>query len=137
MNRAIDLPSAEDTVKLGEALAKSFYPDLVIALEGGLGAGKTTFVQGVLKGLGSKDQAQSPTFGLLHIYQAKLPIFHFDLYRLKGIEEFRSLGFEEYFDAGGVCLIEWSERITPILPNNHWKLCLEPNQEGRKALLWA
>ena len=133
----MDLPSAEDTVKLGEDLAPSLYPNLVIALEGELGAGKTTFVRGILKGLGSNDQAQSPTFNLLHIYQAKLPVFHFDLYRLKGIEEFRSLGFEEYFEAGGVCLIEWSERITPLLPKNHWKLHLEPDQEGRKALLWA
>lgn len=95
-------------------MALELRPHSVLALSGDLGAGKTTFVQGLAEGLGVQDPVQSPTFVLLNIYQNRL--FHFDLYRLKQPSDFTSLGFEEYFQSGGICAIEWPDRIQGLLP---------------------
>lgn len=87
----------------------------VLALSGELGAGKTTFVQGLALGLGILETVQSPTFVILNIYQARL--FHFDLYRLKKASDFIDLGLEEYFQKGGICAIEWPDLIVKFLPS--------------------
>lgn len=135
-SHSVYLSSAEETIKFAEALSKTFYPNLVVALYGPLGAGKTTFVKGILKGLDSIDLVQSPTYSLLHIYEGSIPVYHFDLYRLKNASEFVSLGFEEYFEEGGVCLIEWAERIESILPLKHKRISLEMSLSGRLVTLW-
>lgn len=107
--------SAEETISFGAAFGASLKPNTVLCLFGELGAGKTTFIKGVVQGATgiAPEQVVSPTFVYLNIYGN---VYHFDLYRLHDCDEFLSLGFEDYFFAGGICCIEWSERIAPILP---------------------
>ena len=97
-------------------MAPLLSPNAILALSGELGAGKTTFVQGLAAGLNITETVTSPTFVYLHSYEGKLPLFHFDLYRLTSANDFEALGFSEYFFAGGICAIEWPERI--FLPDN-------------------
>lgn len=108
------LTSSEETISFGRKMATLLPPNTILALSGDLGAGKTTFVQGLALGLGIEEVVQSPTFVLLNNYQERL--FHFDLYRLKQPTDFTSLGFEEYFQRGGICAIEWPDRIAELLP---------------------
>jgi tRNA threonylcarbamoyladenosine biosynthesis protein TsaE len=105
--------SEQETFALARKLAKKFKGDEVVFLIGELGAGKTVFAKGIAAGLGLKDihQVCSPSFTLLNIYLAKVPIYHLDLYRLSGEAEIRDLGFEDYIGEG-VVLIEWAEKIT-------------------------
>ncbi|MBF8263772.1 MAG: yjeE [Parachlamydiales bacterium] len=110
--------SAEATQDFAAGWASTLSPHCVIALSGGLGAGKTTFMKGLLRGLnGQPLEVQSPTFVYLHPYLADLPVYHFDLYRLRSSEEFRLMGFDEYFEMGGITAIEWPERIGSLLPD--------------------
>ncbi len=90
----------------------------VLALFGDLGAGKTTFMKGIAQGLEVENplSVSSPTFTYLHIYEGRLPLYHFDLYRLTSYEQFRALGFEEYLRSDGVCCIEWADHALPLLP---------------------
>lgn len=103
-----------------ESFAASFADRLcagdVIALYGGLGAGKTAFVRGLARGLGSTSEVSSPTFALVHEYDGRLPMAHFDMYRIHGLDDLYSTGFFDYLDAGGVSVIEWSENIEGFLP---------------------
>jgi tRNA threonylcarbamoyladenosine biosynthesis protein TsaE len=109
--------SSEETFVIASELAISFKPNTVVALRGNLGAGKTTFVKGIAKGLGIDiDCVSSPTFSYLNIYEAKFRIFHFDLYRLTSNEQFETSGFEEFFSAGGITCIEWPDLALAILP---------------------
>lgn len=113
--------SSEETQAVALSLSTILQPNDVILFFGDLGAGKTTFIQGLVDGLQmekSKIWTSSPTFSYLNIYPTTPAIYHFDLYRLYDSEEFLSVGFDEYFYAGGVCCIEWSERIENILPCN-------------------
>lgn len=112
--------SPEETLSHALKLSSHLHPGSVICLKGDLGSGKTSFVKGLTSGAALVDPKDvvSPTFNYLNIYQGPIPVFHFDLYRLKNVEDFLSMGFEEYFDAGGICCIEWFERIASILPKN-------------------
>jgi tRNA threonylcarbamoyladenosine biosynthesis protein TsaE len=106
----------KETIELAKTLAKSLKAGDVIALYGELGSGKTCFVKGVAEGLEFKGEVTSPTFVLINEYKGKLPIYHFDCYRLDTLKEFEKLGYEEYFYDDGVCLIEWAEKIRSLLP---------------------
>lgn len=112
--------SAEDTIKLGKDLSKNLKKGSIVAFLGDLGSGKTTLIKGIVKALSNKKNVNvnSPTFVYLNIYDVKIPVYHFDLYRIKNKNHFYSLGFEEYFSNEGICLIEWSENILDILPKN-------------------
>ncbi len=129
----IVLNSAEDTMALGAEFASRLKAGDVLALQGELGAGKTTFVQGLLKGLAILDTAQSPTFTYLQIYQGAIPVYHFDLYRLKNAQDFVFLGFEEYLFGNGIAVVEWPDRITPILPSDANLIELSYSDLGRVA----
>jgi tRNA threonylcarbamoyladenosine biosynthesis protein TsaE len=131
--RVKKLYTAEDTHLLGCELARQFRPNTIIALQGDLGAGKTTFVQGFAKGLGILDLVQSPTFTYLQVYEGSPSLIHFDLYRLKQENDFRLLGFEEYFDTGGIVIIEWPERIASLIPPTAQLITLSHDNEGRTA----
>ena len=96
----------------------------VIAFFGDLGAGKTAFVRGFVKGLGISDRVVSPTFTIVNEYDAKEKLYHFDVYRLEDVDEFYAIGGEEYFDKG-ICLIEWGEIIEEILPKRYLKIIFE------------
>ncbi len=103
----------------------------MVVLEGPLGAGKTTLAQGIARGLGVADPVTSPTFALVHEYEGSLPVFHMDLYRLSSEEEFDLIGGWEYFARGGVCLIEWAERLGSALNVPRWILTLGLLAHGR------
>ncbi len=119
------LESPDETRAFAERLASALPPNSVIALYGDLGAGKTTFVQGLVRGLGGDPlMAQSPTFTYMHRYPARLPLTHFDLYRLRSEGDFLGMGFDEAFDSGGVVVIEWPERIASLLPPGRLEICL-------------
>ena len=109
----------QQTHALGVALGQVARPNLVVALIGNLGAGKTRFVKAAAAGLGvPAEQINSPTFVLIHEYEGRLPIYHFDTYRLRDIDEFMELGADEYFTSNGVCFVEWADRVTDALPRD-------------------
>ena len=130
-SRIIKLQSADQTMKMGKMLAHRLQENSILALYGDLGAGKTTFVQGLAKGLEINDPIQSPTFIYVNEYQGKMPLFHFDLYRMKSAEDFLALGFDEYFYASGVCAVEWPQRIATILPLESIVIEFAYCEEGR------
>jgi tRNA threonylcarbamoyladenosine biosynthesis protein TsaE len=111
--------SPQATEQLGFSLARLLRPGDFIALHGELGAGKTKFAGGVAKGLGVDPAVPvtSPTYTLLNIYQGRIPLYHFDLYRLQGDDDAVALGFPDYFSGGGVSLVEWPERLQAELPS--------------------
>lgn len=114
----IHLPDLAATEALGRRLGPLLFPGAVVALVGTLGAGKTHFTRAVAEGLGVRNPAAvtSPTFTLVHEYPARLPIYHFDTYRLNSTDEFVALGTDEYFHGEGVCLVEWADRVPGALP---------------------
>ena len=107
----------EETIAFARDWAQTLRPNDVVALRGDLGAGKTHFVKGVVAGYGSADPVTSPTFTILHEYRGgRLPVFHFDFYRLEDRGEVERLGFEEYLEDGGLAVIEWADRFPELLP---------------------
>lgn len=118
--------SIEETFQLAYAIGKQLPANSVLCFFGDLGAGKTTFIKGLVEGASGypKEHVSSPTFTYLNIYEGVQKVFHFDLYRLTTADEFLSMGFEEFFTAGGICCIEWSERIEEILPHDCIKITL-------------
>lgn len=115
--------STEETEKVGQEFAKSLKPNDVIAFFGGLGMGKTAFIRGIARGLGIKDPVSSPTFAIVHEYRGKIPLYHFDMYRITSWDDLESTGFYDYLESGGICAIEWSENIEEALPEN--TICIE------------
>lgn len=128
--------SADETFNLGLQLGEQSSVPTVICLFGELGAGKTTLIKGIVHGAAQIDSAavQSPTFTYLHIYEGVKKVYHFDLYRLRDIDEFLSMGFDEYFDADGICCIEWSERIASYLPADSLLINLEHIQDDERLI---
>ncbi len=111
--------SPEDTQKIGMSLGEKIKDGVVIAFRGGLGMGKTCFTRGLAQGLGSTDTVTSPTFALINEYlSGRLPLYHFDMYRISGWEDLYSTGFFDYIEQGGVLACEWSENIENALPEN-------------------
>ena len=118
MERFISKSPAE-TEQIGKALGEKINSGTVIAYKGGLGMGKTCFTRGLALGLGSSDQVTSPTFALINEYlSGRIPLYHFDMYRISGWEDLYSTGFFDYIDEGGVIAAEWSENIEAALPDN-------------------
>jgi tRNA threonylcarbamoyladenosine biosynthesis protein TsaE len=115
---AIDAPDLAATESLGRRIGALLFPGAVIALVGQLGAGKTHLTRAIAEGLGARNPAavNSPTFVLIQEYPARLPIYHFDAYRLSGPREFTDLGVDEYFTGGGVSIVEWADKVGPAMP---------------------
>jgi tRNA threonylcarbamoyladenosine biosynthesis protein TsaE len=110
--------SANETEAIGEALAQRLRPGDVVAFRGDLGAGKTAFTRGIAHGLGIEGPVTSPTYTIVNEYpDGRLPLFHFDLYRLHSSDELFDLGWDEYLCRGGVCAVEWSENVRDALEN--------------------
>lgn len=128
--------SAQKTIYLGQKLAQLLKPGDVIRLEGDLGAGKTTFTQGVCAGLGVTTPVTSPTFTILHIYEGgRLPVYHIDAYRIEDFAEIDELGLEEFLDGQGVSMVEWAEKIQPILPASYLQVELTYGlEEGEREI---
>ena len=104
--------SPEETEKVGEALGRLLTPGTVIAYKGDLGAGKTAFTRGLARGLGCKELVTSPTYTIVNEYLGgRLPLFHFDMYRLGSSDDLFDIGWEDYLERGGICAVEWSENV--------------------------
>jgi len=110
--------SPVETEKVGEALAKVLLPGAVIAYRGDLGAGKTAFTRGLARGLGCTEQVTSPTYTIVNEYlSGKMPLFHFDMYRLHSADDLFDIGWDDYLDRQGVCAVEWSENVEEAMEN--------------------
>ena len=136
--------STEETEALGTELARSLRRGDVIAYLGDLGAGKTAFTRGLARGLGCTGRVTSPTFTIVNEYEGPIPLFHFDMYRLGDADELFDIGWDEYLTRGGICAVEWSERITEEIPadaiivticrcpeNDEWRRITVEGAEGR------
>ena len=126
----IDSFCAKDTYELVEKIGQMAKPGMVISLTGDLGVGKTLFTQGLSKGLGIEEPVNSPTFTIVQVYEeGRLPLYHFDVYRIGDIEEMDEIGYEDYFYGEGVCLIEWADLIREILPEQMCRVTIEKDLE--------
>lgn len=116
--------SPEMTFNIAYDFAKTLRKGDVVCLDGDLGVGKTAFVQGLARGLGIDGYISSPTFTIVNEYDAPLPLYHFDVYRIGDSEEMYDIGFEEYVYGDGVCVIEWSQNIADILPDKRYEITI-------------
>ncbi len=128
--------SRQETIKLGERLAKRLKAGQLVALIGELGSGKTTFVKGIAKGLGVKDYryVNSPSFVIIKEYQGSTPLYHFDVFRLDSADDLASVGYEEYFYGDGICVVEWADKIKKLLPKKYLEIKIEILKDGRRRL---
>ncbi len=127
-----------ETDFVGQKIFESLPSQCVVALVGTLGAGKTRLVQAIAKAAGIDPAGvSSPTYVLIHEYQGTVPIYHFDVYRLNGVEEFLQLGPEEYFERPGLTLVEWGDRVAAVLPRNHFTVRIEILGENSRKFLLA
>ncbi|MEW6516675.1 MAG: tRNA (adenosine(37)-N6)-threonylcarbamoyltransferase complex ATPase subunit type 1 TsaE [candidate division FCPU426 bacterium] len=133
-NKCFSTASESETEAVGELLAPQLRPGDVVALTGELGSGKTCLTRGLARGLGASGPVTSPTFNLLHEYAGPLPVYHFDLYRLKSAQELEDLGWEEYSAGNGVCVLEWAERAGSLLPAAHWAVRFEIADAGSRRV---
>lgn len=108
--------SEASTIKLGENIGKVLEPGDIISLTGDLGAGKTQLTKGIAAGLGVVDYVTSPTFIIVNEYEGRIPLYHFDVYRINDIQEMYEIGFDEYLFGKGVCVIEWGDIVSDLLP---------------------
>jgi len=122
---------------VGEKLAKKLSPGDVVALYGNMGSGKTTFTKGVGKGLGVKNSEciNSPTFVLIKEYRGKIPLYHLDLYRMDDLKEIENLAIEEYIYGNGITVIEWAEKIKPLLPGKLVSVRLKAKSGNKREVL--
>jgi tRNA threonylcarbamoyladenosine biosynthesis protein TsaE len=139
MNHTFESTTLEATAELGRRLGRQLFPGAVLALIGPLGAGKTFFVRALAEGLDIPDSrvVSSPTFVLIQEYAARLPIYHFDTYRLRSVQEFLDLGVHEYFAGDGVCVIEWADRVLEVLPRDLLRIDLEVVGETQRRIRMA
>ena len=134
LKRTLQLASEEETLALGRALAPLLEPGMTVHLRGDLGAGKTTLVRGVLRGLGYEGRVKSPTFTLLEPYNfSRLYLYHFDFYRFLDPQELEETGFREYFNPQSVCLIEWPEKASQVLPAPDIEINFNIKADGRSV----
>lgn len=131
--------NVSDTIKLGEKMAKKIKRGTIILLHGDLGAGKTHFVKGLARGLKNKSQVTSPTFTIMNAYEGgRLPVYHFDMYRLSSADEAREAGLEEYFDLqslDGVSVVEWSENVPGLIKGNVIDITIEKTEDENKRII--
>ena len=106
------------TIKVGEVLGRSLKPSDIVALKGELGAGKTVLVKGIAKGLDVKEEPNSPTFVIMNAYEGRIPLYHFDFYRVSGVYELEGIGYDDYFYGNGVTVVEWADRVEGVFPES-------------------
>ena len=127
--------SPEETEQLGEQLGRTLRPGSVVAYRGDLGMGKTAFTRGLARGLGCTCRVTSPTFTIVNEYSGALPLFHFDMYRLDSSDDLFDIGWEDYLTRGGVCAVEWSERVEDALPDDTlWVSIARGNGENDRII---
>lgn len=128
--RIFETNHESETRQLGYKLGQSAKPGQIYTLSGDLGVGKTVLSQGLAQGLGITEPVNSPTFTIVQVYEeGRLPLYHFDAYRIGDVEEMEEIGYEDYFYGSGVCLIEWAELIQEILPEKYSSITIEKDLE--------
>ena len=137
MTKEYTTAGEEQTEALGVRLGQLLQPGAVIAYTGDLGAGKTAFTRGIARGLGIGDRVTSPTFAIVNEYEGgRLPLFHFDMYRLTSSDELFDIGWEDYLSRGGVCAVEWSENVMDALPEDTvWVRIAREGDTGRSITI--
>lgn len=126
--------TSEETIELGFKIGKKLKKGNIIAMQGTLAAGKTTITKGIAKALEITDTITSPTFCLISEYYGKMPLYHMDVYRLEGSEDFENLGTEDMLYGDGVCIIEWSEKIMESLPKETIIINIQPQDDGSRKI---
>lgn len=135
---SLEIESPEEMDQLGAALAEIARPGQVIGLVGPLGSGKTRLTRALAVALGADERAvSSPTFTMIQEYEGRIPIHHFDTYRLPSVQAFEDLGPWDYLGGEGICVIEWSDRVDSILPTTTWTLTILPTAETRRLVRLA
>ena len=125
--------SPEETEKVGAALGKILSPGTILAYRGDLGAGKTAFTRGLARGLGYNEPVTSPTYTIVNEYLGgRLPLFHFDKYRLGSSDDLWDIGWEDYLERGGICAVEWSENVDDAMDNAIWVTIHKTGDESRR-----
>ena len=119
MEKTLHIASEKETEKLGEKIGQAAKPGMVVALIGDLGTGKTTLTKSIARGLGVTETVTSPTFNIIREYKSgRIPLYHFDVYRIADPDEMFELGYEEYFYGDGICVVEWADIIEELLPED-------------------
>jgi tRNA threonylcarbamoyladenosine biosynthesis protein TsaE len=127
--------SPQQTVRIAQTLARWLKSGDILCLYGDLGAGKTTFVKGLAKALKvQENKVNSPTFVLMNIYEGKLPLYHFDLYRLDDLDQMRRIGLDEFLYGEGVCVIEWADKLKELAPQEFLGIVLEHQDETTRRM---
>ena len=126
--------TSEETIELGFKIGQKLKKGNIIAMQGTLAAGKTTITKGIAKALEITDTITSPTFCLISEYYGKMPLYHMDVYRLEGSEDFENLGTEDMLYGDGVCIIEWSENIMDSLPKETIIINIQPQDDGSRKI---
>lgn len=129
------VPTLKDLPQVAQLIAEELNQK-IICFQGDMGAGKTTFIKTLVKELGSNDDVTSPTFALVNEYQTQddKKIFHFDFYRIEDEEEALDIGLEDYLESGDICLIEWPNKITNFVPDNHQTITIEVLEDGSRQI---
>lgn len=128
--RIFETMKPEETLELGKKIGEHVKAGAVISLEGDLGVGKTVFTQGFALGLGITECVNSPTFTIVQVYdEGRLPFYHFDVYRIADVEELDEIGYADYFYGEGVCVVEWANRISEMMPEGHMVITIEKDLE--------
>ena len=128
--------SPTETEAVGAALGKILPPGTVLAYRGDLGAGKTAFTRGLAKGLGCADTVTSPTYTIVNEYlSGRLPLFHFDMYRLRSSDDLWDIGWEDYLDRGGICAVEWSENVDDAMENAVYVTIEKLGEDARRITI--
>ena len=128
--------SPAETEQIGAALGRILSPGTVLAYRGDLGAGKTAFTRGLARGLGYQEPVTSPTYTIVNEYLGgRLPLFHFDMYRLASSDDLWDIGWEDYLDRGGVCAVEWSENVEDAMEGAIWVTIEKTGEESRKITI--
>ena len=128
--------SPEETEKVGAALGKILQPGTVLAYRGDLGAGKTAFTRGLARGLGYAEPVTSPTYTIVNEYLGgRLPLFHFDMYRLASSDDLWDIGWEDYLERGGICAVEWSENVDDAMENAIYVTIYKIGEESRRIVI--
>ena len=126
--------SREQTQAFAREYAKTLKGGDVVLLDGDMGAGKTVFAKGIAQGLGIEEEVTSPTYAYMNDYDGRL--FHYDCYRIESVEQAESLGLADYFDMGGICLVEWAQNIAPLLPPTVKRIRIEKRGENERAIIY-
>ena len=128
--------SPKETEKVGQALGTVLRPGTILAYEGDLGAGKTAFTRGLARGLGATEQVTSPTYTIVNEYlSGRMPLFHFDMYRLRSSDDLWDIGWDDYLERGGVCAVEWSENVADAMEDAITVCIRKLGEDSRKIII--